>query len=425
MKVITSTENIKSLGGLNFISNEFNALHLPSLITEILGSRSIYCTYQYSDVIKSLWFLFFSGGDCAEDIQENLRDEFLSVDNLLVPSADTVLRVQQELSTEKKIVLSKNKVENEINTHSKLNDLNIKMLIKTSQLIHGGCYDLDFDNQFIECEKYDAKKGYKMVHGYFPGVASIGKNIVYLENRNGNSNVKFEQENTLENVFNLLAKNKISINRSRMDCGSFTQKVIEKVEKHSKQFYIRAQKCGELSKQLKKVTNWQTTVIGFKKVQTTSIEYKPFGQEKIYRYVVSRETNKTGQTDIETGDNFIYRAIITNDKNWSDQEVIEFYNQRGASETNFDELNNDFGWANLPFSFLEENTVFMLIMAMCRNFYLYLVNKFAQKLPFLKSTFRLKKFIFRFVVVPYKWIKVGGQKTLKLFTDKPYRQILT
>ncbi len=424
MKVIKSTENIKSFGGLNYISNEFNTLQLPSLIREILGSRSTYCDYQYSDVIKSLWLLFFSGGDCAEDIEEHLKAEFLSVEGLLVPSADTVLRVQKELSTEKEIRLSKGNIENEINTHSKLNELNIKLLLKTEQLMSGCSYDLDFDNQFIECEKYDAKKGYKMAHGYFPGVASIGKNIVYLENRNGNSNVKFEQQKTLENVYGLLLGKGISINKSRMDCGSFTKEVIKVVEKNSKQFYIRAQRCGELSRQLKEITSWQTTVIGIKKVQIASMEYKPFGEEKAYRYVVSREANKTGQTDIETGDSFIYRAIITNDNEWPDKEIIEFYNQRGAAERNFDELNNDFGWSNLPFSFLEENTVFMLIMAMCRNFYLYLINKFAQKLPFLKNTFRLKKFIFRFVILPYKWVKIGGKKAMKLFTDKPYEELL-
>jgi len=32
-----------------------------------------------------------------------------------------------------------------------------------------------------------------MKKGYFPGIATIGKNIVYLENINGNSNVKFKK----------------------------------------------------------------------------------------------------------------------------------------------------------------------------------------------------------------------------------------
>jgi len=165
-------------------------------------------------------------------------------------------------------------------------------------------------------------------------------------------------------------------------------------------------------------------MIGSKEVEIASVQYKPFGEEKEYRYVVSREPNKTRQIDVFHGSHFIYRAIMTNHWEMKDEEVIHFYNQRGASEKIFDEMNNDFGWGNLPFSFLEENTVYMSLMAMCRNFYLHVVEKFAKKIDFVENTFRLKKFIFRFIIVPFKWVKIGGQKTLKLFTNKPYHLVL-
>ena len=42
----------------------------------------------------------------------------------------------------------------------------------------GESYDLDFDHQFIETEKYDAKMTYKKFTGYSPGVAVIGDLIV-------------------------------------------------------------------------------------------------------------------------------------------------------------------------------------------------------------------------------------------------------
>jgi len=87
-------------------------------------------------------------------------------------------------------------------------------------------------------------------------------------------------------------------------------------------------------------------------------------------------------------------------------------------------MNNDFGWKNLPFSFLQENTVYMILMAMCRNFYLIILEKISQKVSFVKSNFRLKKFIFRFVIVPFKWINRGRQKILKLFTEKQYHLLL-
>lgn len=40
MKITTSTDNIKSFGGLNFISEEYDKSKLPELITKHLGKRS-------------------------------------------------------------------------------------------------------------------------------------------------------------------------------------------------------------------------------------------------------------------------------------------------------------------------------------------------------------------------------------------------
>ncbi|MCC7443742.1 MAG: hypothetical protein IT263_02825, partial [Saprospiraceae bacterium] len=65
------------------------------------------------------------------------------------------------------------------------------------------------------------------------------------------------------------------------------------------------------------------------------IYYKPFKEDTEYRYVVSREPNPTGQIDVFSGDSYTYRAIITNDTEMTDKEVIIFYNQRGGSEKIF------------------------------------------------------------------------------------------
>jgi hypothetical protein len=424
LKIVKSHDTINSFGGLNFISDEFDKLKLPEVITNHFGLRSRLATYEYHDIVKNLWMIYFAGGDCAEDIQTNLKVELSNIENMKLCSADTILRLQKMLNTEKEIHLSKANVVNEFNNNDKLNKLNLALLLQTRQLVSGKEYDFDFDNQFIACEKYDAKKGYKMKRGYFPGVATIGKNIIYLENRNGNSNVKFKQEDTLETIYKLLKESDIKVHRSRMDCGSFTQDVVKTVEENSTYFFIRAQRCKSLSTQIRAVSEWKKIMIGSKEVEIASVQYKPFGEEKEYRYVVSREPNNTGQIDVFHESHFIYRAIMTNHWEMKDEEVIHFYNQRGASEKIFDEMNNDFGWGNLPFSFLEENTVYMSLMAMCRNFYLHVVEKFAKKIDFVENTFRLKKFIFRFIIVPFKWVKIGGQKALKLFTDKPYQLVL-
>ena len=70
----------------------------------------------------------------------------------------------------------------------------------------------------------------------------------------------------------------------------------------------------------------------------------------------------------------------------TEKDIINFYNERGASEKNFDIQNHDFGWLHLPFSFMAENMVFMMVTAMLKNFYLYLVRHISDKVKPLKKT---------------------------------------
>ncbi len=313
MKSTISTEQIGSFGGLNFISKHFTDLGLEKLINEHLGSRPLQSRYSYADVIKNLWLVFFAGGDCAEDIEEHLKRDLEQTLDVNSCSADTLARVQKGLSGEKEIFVSNSNTVHEFSKHSKLNELNLDLLLKTKSLIPSEYYDFDYDNQFIPCEKYDSKKSYKMKHGYFPGVSTIGRHIVHFENRNGNSNVKYKQAETLKSAYDLLKSRNIKIDRSRMDCGSFSSDILSVIESNSKRFYVRAQRCGELSEQVRQVEKWERVQIGNIDVEVCSILYAPFGKEKKYRYVIQRETNKTGQADIEFQDHFIYRAIITND----------------------------------------------------------------------------------------------------------------
>ena len=203
----------------------------------------------------------------------------------------------------------------------------------------------------------------------------------------------------------------------------FSKEIVKVVEANSEYFYIRAQRCDGLFEKINQIKEWTVVEIGFKQYEVASIQYTPFGENKAYRYVVSREKNTDGQCNLFTGDHYLYRAIMTNDHEKTDLEAVLFYNDRGESERLFDEMNNDFNWNKLPFSFLHENTVFMVIMAMCRNMYHFLLEYISKKVDFVKTTFRLKKFIFRFVVVPTKWIRRSRQDILKVFSNKKYHLV--
>ena len=100
----------------------------------------------------------------------------------------------------------------------------------------------------------------------------------------------------------------------------------------------------------------------------------------------------------------------------TEKDIITFYNERGVSEKNFDIQNNDFGWSHLPFSFMAEYMVFMMVTAMLKNFNLYLVRHTSDKVKPLKKTSRLKAFILHLVSVPAKWVRTGRQNVLNLYT---------
>lgn len=112
----------------------------------------------------------------------------------------------------------------------------------------------------------------------------------------------------------------------------------------------------------------------------------------------------------------IYRAILTNDHDSAEERVDDKYIQRGVCEKNFDVQNNDFGWAHLPFSTMEDNTVFMLFAVMLKNSCQYLPDKACRVFHRVDMRSRLKRFVFLFIVVPARWVRVARQWTLNIYT---------
>lgn len=282
----------------------------------------------------------------------------------------------------------------------------------------------DYDNQFIETEKYDATYSYKKANGYLPGIAQINLHPFYIENRDGNANVKFEQAETLERAFAHLKANGIKVDKARMDCGSYSQEVVEVTCCNCNTFYIRAMNCKSLEKRIADIQEeeWQETEINHKECWLASLPFTAFFAERRYRLVVQRTLVPDKQSTLFNS--YVYRCILTNDWESSEREVVEFYNQRGTSERTFDMQNNDFGWKHLPFSFMKENTVFMIITALIRNFYVWLVGRIAANKAFgLEATSRVKKFVFRFVQVPFRWVLRSRQWHLQLFTSRPYDRL--
>ena len=413
-KVQIKSEKLTPFGGIFAIMEQFDAL-LSQTIDSTLGLRSKFYGYQYSEILRSLMCVYFCGGSCIEDVTTHLMKHLSLHPTLRTCSSDTILRAIEELTVDNTTYTSDSGKQYDFNTADTMNRLLINALLATGGLKANQEYDLDFDHQFIETEKYDAKPTYKKFFGYSPGVAVIGDMIVGIENRDGNTNVRFNQKDTLERIFKRLESSGISISRARMDCGSCSEEIVDMVKAHCKHFYIRANRCDSFYDSMFALTGWKREEINGIEFELNSILVEKW-KGKPYRLVIQRQKRMDGYLDLWEGE-YTYRCILTNDYESSVRDIVEFYNLRGGKERIFDEMNNGFGWSRLPKSFMAQNTVFMLMTALIRNFYKAIMRRLDTKEFGLRINSRIKTFVFKFISVPAKWIKTSRQHVLNIYTE--------
>ena len=67
--------------GVFWVNDEFSRSGLGKLIDNQLGIRSSSCGYSYSNLFRNFFNLFFSGGECAEDLQQHFRPTLEQIPN--------------------------------------------------------------------------------------------------------------------------------------------------------------------------------------------------------------------------------------------------------------------------------------------------------------------------------------------------------
>lgn len=420
MKVQQSTQLINPFGGIQFVIKQIKEQAIDTFIDEQLGSRGTEKQYSISDGLLAIHYSHLCGGSCIEDIN-TLNEHIGFHPGLSLPSADTSLRVMQELKTEN-IIVNNEDVTHTFNHHEKLNDLLQKLAIKTKTIVAGAKNILDFDNVILENEKSDAARTYKMTTGYQPALASIGRQVVFIEGRGGNTPAAYKMDETLTACFQALKNNGIHIEHFRSDSAAYQQSVIEVAANNCTHFYIRIDNTQYLREAIIDIpeTEWKAVTINNKKVEVADTPFQPIGAKKTYRAVVQRRKRKDGQYDIFTQTPYTYYSIITNNEKpeATPQWVTEFYNQRGDSERNFDILNNDFNCNRLPFSFLDANMVYMFAAAISFTLFEWIKQVFFCRGVIENMAMRCKKFLFDFMILPAKWIKTGRQWVYKIFTTR-------
>lgn len=426
MKILKSSA-ITPFGGLNYVLKEFENIDLGGLLNDALPQLPSQSLYSWKDIIYTYWSILFCGGDCAEDIALNLN-RGLETPFLNCPSPDRLLNRIKELAEPKESIQKNRSLAiNEISNNNRLSSLNIKLLKKTG-LLKAQNLVLDYDNTIIYTDKSDAKMTYKKGKGYFPGVGIIGSNIIYIENRNGNCAPHSMQDDTIDRMMHLLDNQNIKVDCFRADSASYQFSTISTARKYFKRIFIRAKINASTNKAIASITNWKEIGDGQQMGSTSFIPFPDAARRakkkellEKYRLIVTREKRRDGQLNLFTGECYLYKAVMTNDFEMLDEQAVAFYNQRGKQEREFDILKNEFAWNKIPFSKLEQNTAFLYITAMCRNIYQYIICKFSKTHKYLASHFRLKKFIFRFICIPAKWVKSGRQLKLRIYGNIEYK----
>lgn len=413
-KVINSNKKVNPFGGLFFVINDLKNQGLAKLIDSHLGKRVKQAKYSYSDIILNWTYCNLCGAERLEDI-EKLRDSL----DMKLPSHDALGTVMKSFATKTESIENKlNKpgraktATHQFNIHKPMNKLMINTALSLGLLNTKKSYTLDYDNTIIEHHKYDRTMTYKMVKGYQPGVSFIDKIPVYIEGRNGNSNASYKITETVQRSLELLEESGIKVNRFRSDSAAYTVPMLNLMDEKGIDFFIRPRQTNNrIMQEFLDYRGFKDIEVKGRIYQAKSLEYTLFGSDSVHRLVVYRTERK---------DEWKYLAILTNNWKMSELEIIRFYNQRGEIERNFDDLKNNFNWHRLPFSFLNENTVFMILSAITSIIYQYLIRKFSKKVGFVKRKHRLKNFIFHFIVCS----AILNEGQLQLFTERDYSPLI-
>lgn len=428
IKISKSSRNITAFGGINFIYEALTALNINDLFSKHLGNRARNSFYNYADISRALFFNMISGGEFVSDI-ESLKVQLSGQKVGKIPSHDTIGKVLKELKRPTEYVVSQNNkdITHQINFNTNFNNLLVELALKTGEIKsnHSG-YVLDVDNYIIPNDKFDAKYTYKSEKGYQPFAAFIGKICVFLENHNGNTPARSFQEEMITRCMNSLRQNDVKISHFRADSASYQSSIMNLFASESIYFYIRPKNCEALEQQASYVTDWKSIRTNNNQfLEVGSFDYAPTGCNSTHKMVVYRTQTDKKQLSVITGDAKIYQFIITNNREMTEQQVIEFYNQRGDAENSNKQILEDANCKRLPCSDLDANTSYLYMMAAANTLFEWsksvMVKNNASK---IKKNMRVKNIVRHYVQVATEWIYEKGEEILVVYSNLTYNNLI-
>lgn len=112
----------------------------------------------------------------------------------------------------------------------------------------------------------------------------------------------------------------LKINVARMDCGSCSEDIVKKVEKHCKHFYIRSNQCSSLYDEIFALLSWKKEVVNALEFELNSILVEKW-KGMAYRLIIQRQKRIDGDLYFWEGE-YTYRCILTNNHSFSVREIV-------------------------------------------------------------------------------------------------------
>ena len=286
---------------------------------------------------------------------------------------------------------------------------------------------LDIDATEVIANKADAQWTYKKNKGYMPmvgHVAEVGQ-IVACDFRRGNTSPAKDNLEFIHQCEHALPDD-CFVQSLRIDAAGYQKKIIEHCDDKRIKYAIRAKSSASLKQQIDAFTeaDWQPLLNKQGKPvsgqHTSRMTHWISDYEKPFTLVIQRKRIQ-GQAELDLDssdtreeicvDGYIYRAIATNQEEWSNTQIIHWYNQRAEdSENRIKELKLDFGGDTLPCSDFNANTMYFLIAALSFNLFALM----RQLLPEEIAHHRAITIRWRLYAMAAKVVKTGRQVFIKL-----------
>ncbi len=413
-KLTTTNDKLTSRAGLLAIAQVMESINLSERIDKYFPLAKSNRGFKPSVFIETLILMQHEGSFHLDDVRHINDDEalraVLSLDK--IPRASSLGNWLRRMGN---------------NNQSFAAWTEVNKAVLKAALHHRKGITLDIDATEVIANKADAQWTYKKNKGYMPMVghaAEVGQ-IVACDFRSGNASPSRENLSFIQHCEKSLPDS-CFVQSLRIDAAGYQKKIIEYCDKKAIKYAIRAKTSAAIKEQIDALTepDWQPLqdkqgepVAG---QDTYRLAHWISDYEKPFTLIVQRKRIK-GQVELalDTADSgeqmvsqgYIYRFIATNQDDWSNSQIIHWYNQRAEdSENRIKELKLDFGGGTLPCSDFNANALYFLISALSFNLFALM----RQLLPEALASHRAMTIRWRLYAIAAKVVKTGRQLFVKL-----------